>query len=120
MAVLTPKPVSTARFTYVPGDRLFVAEASDFAGGPFGRVYDDACDEGLTLVSARTGRQVVFAVTHIEVDRREGELLYWDLEPAPGQARLAGDPGTITEYAGGRLAVRTDDLSGVRVRVYND
>lgn len=79
--LLNPAPVSTARFQW-DGQR-FSAEISDLPG--FGRVYDDACDEGLTLVSARRpGEQIVFAVTHIERDR-EGDLLYWDLAPAFGQ-----------------------------------
>lgn len=102
MAVLTPNSYSTDRFTYVPAERMFVAEASDLdRPEPFGRVYDDACDEGLTLVSARTGTRVVFAVDHVQRDR-EGELMYWDLTPAP------------------YLRAGRADLSGVRVRVYND
>jgi len=79
MTLLKPCPVSTRRFTYLADERMFVAEASDLPG--FGRVYNDACDEGLTLVSHRTGCEIVCAVEHIERDR-EGDLLYWDLRPA--------------------------------------
>lgn len=78
MSVLKPSPVSTDRFTYVAAERLLVAEASDLP--PFGRVYDDACDEGLTLVSADTGREVVFGVEQIDRDR-EGDLVSWTLLP---------------------------------------
>lgn len=82
MSTLRPAPVSTAQFTWDRAHRMLVTEISNFGHGfDFGRVYDDACDEGVTLVSEHTGRQVVFAVNHIERDR-EGDLLYWDLIPA--------------------------------------
>jgi hypothetical protein len=55
---------------------MFVAEASSLP--PLGRVYDDACDEGLTLLSERyPGDEVVFVVTSSQ--EREGDILYWDL-----------------------------------------
>jgi PleD family two-component response regulator len=60
---------------------MFVAFASDLGRQPFGRVYDDACDEGLTLVSRYNGEELVLVVNHTEVDR-EGDLRYWDLVPA--------------------------------------
>lgn len=47
--ILRPCPVSTDRFHWQPERRLFVGEYSDLNG--LGRVYDDACDLGLTLVS---------------------------------------------------------------------
>lgn len=80
MTVLRPSPVSTNRFTYISADRMFVAEASDLP--EFGRVYDDACDVGLTLISARTGKEMVVTVNHTERDQADGEFLYWDLVPA--------------------------------------
>ena len=76
--LLKPSRVSTDRLTFCREEWLLVAEMSDLPG--FGRVWDDACDEGLTLVSHRTGREVVYAVNHIERDD-EGDLLYWDLRP---------------------------------------
>lgn len=85
--ILKPSPVSTRRFTYLPEDKMFVAEASDLPG--FGRVYDDACDEGLTLVSHQTGTEVVFVVDYVERDR-EGDLLYRDLRPADPRQRGLG------------------------------
>lgn len=87
MTVLRPAPVSTERFTYSAAERLLVAEASDLP--PFGRVYDDACDEGLTLISHRTGAEVVYGVEHIERDA-DNDLLYWELRPA--SRRDAGLP----------------------------
>lgn len=80
-------------------------EASNLAplrdGGPFGQVYDDACDTGCVFVNQETGTEAVFAVFHVE-SNNEGELLYWDLVPIPE---------TIRKHS---------QLRNVRVRVFND
>lgn len=76
--ILRPAPVPTAQFNYVAAERKFVGEISSTHG--FGRVYDDACDEGLTLVS-RTGREVVFVVDSVERES-DGTVTKWTLRPA--------------------------------------
>lgn len=81
--LLKPRPVSTAQFSYFGAAAQFVGEVSSTNG--LGRVYDDAADEGLTLVSARTGREVVFVVSEVHFDR-EGDLTHWTLRPATPQA----------------------------------
>jgi hypothetical protein len=92
--ILRPTPLPTERFTYVPAQNMFVAEASDLPR--LGQVYDDACDEGLTLISQRTGREIVFAVNGVERDR-DGDVQYWDLRPvrpaewAAGTVRIFND-----------------------------
>jgi len=83
--ILTPKPTRAELFTWHGDTKTFVAEASSLGAragtSPFGRVYADACDEGLTLVSRYSGRQdIVFVVSHTEVS--DGDLLWWDLVPA--------------------------------------
>jgi hypothetical protein len=78
MALLNPTQVNTDRFTWVPDDRLFVAEASDLPD--MSRVFDDACDEGYCLVSQRTGKRVIVVVSDVKHDR-EGDLVYWELTP---------------------------------------
>jgi hypothetical protein len=85
--LLRPTPVSTDRFTYIPATNTFVAEASELPA--MSRVFNDACDVGYTLISQRTGREVIFAVTGIERDR-EGELLYEDLRPVNPNEWAAG------------------------------
>jgi len=77
MAVLRPAPVSSDNFTFSRSLNTFAAEASDL--GPdfrLGQVYDDACDEGFTIVSARTGAAVVFAANGTDKDA-EGETTAW-------------------------------------------
>lgn len=76
-SILHPAPISTRQLTWYPESRTFVGEISSTNG--FGRVYADACDEGLTLVSATTGREVVFAVTRTIRDA-EGDVVEWVLE----------------------------------------
>lgn len=95
--ILKPSPLSSRHFHYIPAKNMLVAEMSDFGRSfDFGRVYDDACDIGLTIRSERTGREIVFAVEHIERDR-EGDLLYWTLRPvnrnewAAGTVRIYND-----------------------------
>jgi hypothetical protein len=45
----------------------------------FTRVYNDSCDEGLTIVSSKTGKEVTFAIN--KVDKSEGDIRYWELLP---------------------------------------
>jgi hypothetical protein len=89
--LLTPTRISSDRFTYSGG--MFVIEASDL--GRLDRVYRDACDVGFTIVSARTGREVVFAEESPFRDG-EGELLYTEfVSVTPGhrgiKARVFND-----------------------------
>ena len=57
--ILQPSPISSSRFTYSKG--TFIAEASELGSFRLGRVYDDACDEGFTVISEKTGKPAVFA-----------------------------------------------------------
>ncbi len=80
--LLNPASISMERLHFVKDENMLVAEISDFGKNwNFERVWDDACDEGMTIVSHHTGKKVVYAVDHIERDR-ENDLLYWDLKPA--------------------------------------
>lgn len=76
MGMLKPKPVSTRQLMWDPSDRTYIGEISSTNG--FGRVYDDACDEGLTLVGNR--REVVFVI--VDEDVKDGEVRFWTLKPA--------------------------------------
>jgi hypothetical protein len=73
--LLTPNPISSTRFSFE--GNTFSAEASDFGRNiSLGRVYDDACDEGFSIVSAKTGKIAVFALYNHEEDA-EGDLVSW-------------------------------------------
>lgn len=73
--ILHPTPVSTDRFTFAEG--VLAAEASDLPDPS--RVYDDACDVGYTVISHRTGREVVYA--QHETVRNATEVRYWIYMP---------------------------------------
>lgn len=73
--LLTPTPIISSKFSFK--NNTFVAEASDFGRNlDLGRVYDDACDEGFSIVSAKTGKIAVFALYNHEEDN-EGDLVSW-------------------------------------------
>jgi len=73
--ILTPNPISSSRFTFK--GNTFSAEASDFGRNfKLDRVYNDACDEGFSIVSTKTGKVAVFALYNHEEDG-EGDLVSW-------------------------------------------
>jgi len=83
--LLKPAQVSYKQFTYDAATATFSAEMSSTHG--FGRVYDDAADEGLTVIG-RTGLPVVFAVWADHRDA-EGDLTHWDLRAVtPGSTNF--------------------------------
>ena len=70
----------TSMFHYDPTDRTFSQAASSLGDNIFHRVYQDACDRGITLVSDKTGQSVDYAV--VSEDRnRDGEIEGWWLVP---------------------------------------
>lgn len=73
MTTLHPMPIhSTKEFDWDKKTSTFTAEASELRwpiGWPtLGQVYDDACDEGFTLVSAKTGKEVPVAIEKVDED----------------------------------------------------
>lgn len=74
-----------AKFTASRERRTMTAEMSELSEGSarrvFGRVYDDAADEGFVIVNPVTCKEAVFAIHHQEFDKREGDLLWIDLAP---------------------------------------
>jgi hypothetical protein len=78
---------STNSFSFKDG--LFTQEISTLSMGGklsvFHRVYTDACDEGLILVSDKTGREVEFVVDSI--DKSDGDIAGWRLVPTKESIR---------------------------------
>lgn len=73
--------LSTRQFSYNRLKKCFSAFVSDF--GPsfhLSRVYPDRRDEGLILISDRTGRAVTFILTETKRDRG-GDVEFWKLTP---------------------------------------
>lgn len=79
--------VFTNQFDYEPKTHAFVAEMSclEHAGFRFGQVYGDSCDESLTLVSTKTGKEVRYAVERVFTN--EGDIVSWNLTPVPADLR---------------------------------
>lgn len=78
-------PFPSDRFTYNASDKTFTAEASDLQDNHLQRIYDDACDVGLTIVSTKTGIAITY---YMEAEYyREGELTHWVYLPLTEDVR---------------------------------
>lgn len=52
---------NTNKFTYNEATKTFVAESSDLCkGNPMYQIFNDACDYGFWMESARTGKLMLF------------------------------------------------------------
>lgn len=73
--ILTPNPISSNKFSF--RGNTFTADASDLGRAfSLSRVWDDACDEGFSIVSVKTGRAAVFALYDHDEDN-EGDVTGW-------------------------------------------
>lgn len=80
--------VSTARFHYDKLDQMFSADISDLGKGfDFDRIYPDACDAGLILVSHKTGKAIPFYVSETRYND-EGEVMFWRLQADSRDPRI--------------------------------
>jgi hypothetical protein len=91
MTMLRPNPVNATRFAWNADTRTYAIDMSDIGG--FGRVFDDACDEGLTLIE-RHGLREVVCIASAPVKDKEGDIQYWELKPW----RYKGPPFTIKVF----------------------
>ncbi len=100
MAVICLLRYSTKLFHWDKETRTLTAEASDLERFEqiFDRIWDDAADEGFTLVSHHTGRQVTFVITVTEYTP-DRDIAGWWLKPV-------------------RIGAR--DVQDIRVHVIND
>jgi hypothetical protein len=74
--------VNTGQLMWYAPEGRFVGEISDFGRSfEFGQIYDDAIDLGITLQSQKDQTEVQFVVENEKRDR-EGDILWWDLQPA--------------------------------------
>ena len=77
------------KFGYNKAKNMYVADASELTEGGkrplFGRVYDDACDEGFAMIS-ETGREAKFAVDN-EVRHADNDVTHWVLVPTADTIR---------------------------------
>lgn len=95
---------TTRDFSYNDAKKSFVSEASTLTRGGrcslFHQIYQDSCDEGLILISDKTGAEVKFVVDNTET--REGDILCWKLVPLDEEVR------------------KNPRLKGVTMTIFND
>jgi len=83
--LLPLQPLSIDRFYHNAESKHLVAEISDLGPRAFQRLYDDACDEGLSVYNARTGSTTIWAIeTTCCV---EYEITEWILRPIDASCR---------------------------------
>jgi hypothetical protein len=93
MYIITKKvqqmKVTTDSFTF--SNNTFITEASDIEpnnGSIFHQIYPDACDEGLVLISAKTGNESTWYVSEPEYTKDEDhELVAYHLLPTTETVR---------------------------------
>lgn len=78
MTILKPTRIQSSKIHWAGYEG--VVEISDLGRSfQFGRVYDDACDEGVTVISERTGKEIVFALNGRDMDESGEDLCGWNL-----------------------------------------
>lgn len=90
-------PTVSTSMCFVHPDKTLSIDASQIGrpGQPlFGQIYDDAADEGLRLISHKTGQEIRMAVCRTEKDR-EGDVRYWCLKSVPEDERRLRLPYSI-------------------------
>lgn len=78
--------VSSRAFVYRKETKCFIGELSEVK---LGQVWNDSCDEGVAVVSAKTGKSEAFYV-HAKEYNSEAELLSLILLPVNHALKAAG------------------------------
>lgn len=78
---------SSKLFSYDHDTNTFTVWVSELGRTPFGPIFNDAIDDGFSIVSAKTGLAPDFYVVLSEKDG-EHELVAWHLEPTADTVRL--------------------------------
>jgi hypothetical protein len=78
--------ISTKAFTWIPENRIFVAEVSSIGERRvLGPLYDDACDQGFQLESEWSGNVVPMVLERRE--HNDGDLTMWIFKPTTEAVR---------------------------------
>lgn len=100
------------QFSWDANKKQLYADASDIgitAGMTFGPIFNDACDQGLFVMSRRSGRIAVFALVR-EIKDREGEVTGWEFEATrPHQSMFRF--GMLASFR---------DYEGITIKLFND
>ena len=83
--LLPLRSVSIKHFTHNAESKHLVAEISDLGCNAFQRLFDDACDEGLSVYNARTGSTTIWAIESTHCVERE--ITEWILRPLAESCR---------------------------------
>jgi hypothetical protein len=75
--------INTDRFLYSKETKTFCTDISNLGTTyVFDRLYSDACDEGLTLVSEKSGFEATYYLDHVNHSNdTDHEIVSWELKP---------------------------------------
>ena len=76
-----PRAVSAQKFDVDKESKSMYADMSDLGRNVFGQIYSDACDEGMLLFNAKTGKTTSWAVSDMVYSKVDHDLMYWKLTP---------------------------------------
>lgn len=106
MALSCSTPMHSSNlFLHSAEEKTYTADMSQLSRGgrisAFGRIYDDACDEGLKIQSERSLQEATFVLRDEETDA-DHDVTVWTLVPEPATLR------------------RLPKLAGYKVIIFND
>jgi len=96
---------SSKKFSFDRSRKVAMTGASDLEGKMFGRVFNDAIDQGFVMVSAQTGKEATFMIHERETDR-EGDVVQWILVPSPATRALTTGPELLLGVQQLRLVIK--------------
>lgn len=73
--------VGSNLFTILPGMKVFCCDASDLKAvgvSPFRQLWNDSCDQGLVIMSSKTGNRQPAYLHNIQTDN-DGDVVCWEL-----------------------------------------
>jgi hypothetical protein len=94
---------NSAMFTHDKAKKALTAELSTLGYLRFENLYDDACDVGIAIRNHKINSMTMWMlVDTIDTIERDGEVLGWNLLPAPGEE------------------IRCPALKGYKMVIFND
>ncbi len=79
--------ISTQALVVYKAKKLLFGEIAELGVKQFERVYPDACDLGMVLVSHKTGKATTWVIDEVRFDS-DGSILEWHLIPTNDTMRF--------------------------------
>jgi len=76
--------ISSNNFCFLAKHKTFTVDLSELPRtfNPTTPVYDDACDAGFVMISAKTGKEIIFILDNV-VRNEDNELMFYEFTADP-------------------------------------